>query len=481
MNSSKVFFLALAFAIALNVDAVPMAIQKQTVAASLPETINVENIVNHLRSLESIAYSPQYNGTRSIAAGYNASADYVISQLIRNTPCDVKKQPFTVAVWTEVEQAALSLSSPISIVFKYGQDFGPLRYGGSAKVEISGSIQYIQGGCESSDWSSFKSGSIALVQQSSACEDYIKAFNAEKAGARAFLLFNTVGSTGYTSARLRDREWKNGDPLVQIPSLALTYTTGQVLVGFASGASVNIKFNSITTYHDTFNVICDTNIGDESDILMIGAHLDSVPEGPGLVDNGSGSSALLEVVIQFFKSNIRPTKRVRFAWWGAEEIGLLGSRHYVRDLSTNDPVALGKISLYINFDMVASPNAVRYILDSKSAPPVAQPGSLLIQQTFEDYFGSNKLVYTFSGMSTGSDYYPFLAANIPAGGLFTGAGSIKTATQRTTFGGYANAAYDPCYHLPCDSLENIDQVYLEQNAKAAAYALEILSQTPKSK
>ena len=190
---------------------------------------------------------------------------------------------------------------------------------------------------------------------------------------------------------------------------------------------------------------------------MAGAHLDSVQDGAGINDNGSGSAALLEVAIQLTKQ--KPTNTVRFAWWGAEESGLLGSEHYVANLTPEEREA---IALYLNFDMIGSPNFMFGVYDgdnsSGTAPPgFIPPGSAEIEDVFESFFADRGLAFNDTEFSGRSDYGPFIAVGIPAGGLFTGAEGVKTAAQAEAYGGVAGAAYDPCYHQFCDNLRGDGQ------------------------
>jgi Zn-dependent M28 family amino/carboxypeptidase len=201
-----------------------------------------------------------------------------------------------------------------------------------------------------------------------------------------------------------------------------------------------------------WNVIAETSGGNARNVVMAGAHLDSVQEGPGINDNGSGSAALLETAIQMAK--VKPTNKVRFAWWGAEESGLLGSEHYVAELSDE---AADDIALYLNFDMVASPNYMFGIYDGDNsggtaAPGFIPPGSAQIEDVFEAFYASRGEPSQDSEFSGRSDYGPFIAVGIPAGGLFTGAEVPKTAAEAALCGGVAGAALDPCYHAFCDNL-----------------------------
>ena len=211
---------------------------------------------------------------------------------------------------------------------------------------------------------------------------------------------------------------------------------------------------------------------------MVGAHLDSVGTGPGINDNGSGSAALLEMARHINKMKLR--NKVRFIWFSAEESGLLGSEAYVASL---DDAQRSKIAAMLNFDMIASPNFVRFVYDGDqgSFPPgpgdlVAPPGSDEIEQIFLDYFEDQGLANEPTAFDGRSDYGPFIEAGIPAGGLFTGAEELKTPAQAAIFGGTAGEQFDPCYHLGCDNIFNLSNRGFEQMADAAAHVLVTLAQ-----
>jgi len=225
----------------------------------------------------------------------------------------------------------------------------------------------------------------------------------------------------------------------------------------------------------TVNIIADTLTGDGSSVIVVGSHLDGVRTGPGINDNGSGSALNLELAL-LLSNCLNSKHRIRFAWWGAEELGLVGSTFYVSNLTMNHPEELKKIKLNINLDMVASPNSVFGIYNGSSAAEPIREKSTLIQREFEAFFtraGHSFKVEPFTGRS---DYGPFIEAGIPAGGLFTGAEVVKNAIERTNFGGLANAAYDPCYHEYCDSYENLSIDTLNVNAEASQHVLLLLDE-----
>ena len=198
--------------------------------------------------------------------------------------------------------------------------------------------------------------------------------------------------------------------------------------------------DATTTPITQYNVIGDSRSGDPKRTIVLGSHLDSVEAGPGINDNGSGSSMDLEIAEQVAKLGQKPKNRLRFAFWGAEEAGLVGSTDYVEELVGNGKIK--QVEANLNFDMVGSPNFVRFVYDgdlSDSAPPPsgAPNGSGQIEGLFNSYFDSQDLAHDPTAFDGRSDYGPFIANGVPAGGLFSGAEGIKTAEQAAVYGGTA--------------------------------------------
>ncbi len=213
-----------------------------------------------------------------------------------------------------------------------------------------------------------------------------------------------------------------------------------------------------------YNLIADWPGGDTSQVVMAGSHLDSVSSGPGINDNGSGSAAVLETALAVSRAQYKPTKHLRFAWWGAEELGMVGSRTYVNRLATGDR---SRISAYLNFDMIGSPNPGYFVYDDDPA----------IEKTFKEYFSGLGVPTEIETEGDGrSDHAPFKSAGVPVGGLFTGASRAKTAAQAAKWGGTAGQAFDRCYHSSCDTTANINDTALDRNSDAVAYAVWELSE-----
>ena len=228
-----------------------------------------------------------------------------------------------------------------------------------------------------------------------------------------------------------------------------------------------------------WNVIADFPGGDPNQVLMTGAHLDSVTAGPGINDNGSGSAAVLEVAKAVATTGFAPAKHLRFAWWGAEELGLRGSQFYVNNLPASERT---KIKGYLNFDMVGSPNAGYFAYDGdNSAGTGAGPGpagSAEIEAVIRAKFTSFGITMDDTDFDGRSDYGPFIAVGIAAGGTFTGAEGIKSSSQASRWGGTAGQAFDVCYHRSCDTASNINDTALDRNADAIAHAVWTLSEAP---
>ncbi|MDH3293948.1 MAG: M28 family metallopeptidase, partial [Acidimicrobiia bacterium] len=323
-------------------------------------------------------------------------------------------------------------------------------------------------GCEASDFAGLDfSGpsDIALVQRGT-CFFSVKATNAEAAGAEAIIIFNQgssptrLGPVSGNATALPDGSPSN----INIPMVGAPFAAGIALSESGVQARVVIDPPIETTQ---YNVIAELPGRNDDNVVMAGAHLDSVQQGPGVQDNGTGSAAILETAVQMAK--VKPRNTVRFAWWGAEESGLVGSTAYVNGLSDEE---ISDIALYLNFDMIGSPNFVHFIYDGddsdgEGAGP-GPDGSAQIEKFFEDFYEARGLPYKGTDFSGRSDYGPFIAVGIPAGGLFTGAEGVKTDEEAAIWGGTAGDQYDPCYHLACDTFDNISLEAFDVNSDAVA-------------
>ncbi|MCY1158987.1 MAG: family metallo-hydrolase [Citricoccus sp.] len=240
-------------------------------------------------------------------------------------------------------------------------------------------------------------------------------------------------------------------------------------------AGFNSTRQYLTVYDDgeefeTFNIIAETEQGSDEEVIMLGAHLDGVPGGPGINDNASGAATLLEAATELGAQDT-VTNRIRFAWWGAEEFRRpYGSRHYVRELEDEDE--LDSVLAYVNVDMVASPNPVIGVYDAQDtdASMDIPEGSVKIMRFFADYFTARDQPWVATDWDMVSDQRPFVRADVPTGGLFTGSGERKSRREAGVFGGTAKAPRDPNYHTPQDDLDNVDLETLEIMTGAITHA-----------
>jgi len=228
---------------------------------------------------------------------------------------------------------------------------------------------------------------------------------------------------------------------------------------------------------ESFNILADTG-GSAENTVVVGGHLDSVREGPGINDNASGVAAMIEIARWMKESGITPANRVRFAFWGAEEDGLYGSQHYVDELSRAEKA---RTAANLNVDMLASPNGVRSIHDGDGSDfeQAGPAGSKQIEDVFFRFFEENSLPAETTPFDGGSDYEPFLQAGIPGGGLFSGDVETKTRAQVQSYGGTAGKDLDSCYHRACDTIKNTNPDLLKEMSAALAYATATYALAPR--
>ncbi|MFO7253074.1 MAG: M20/M25/M40 family metallo-hydrolase [Actinomycetes bacterium] len=450
---------------------------------ALVGAVDMSRVTEHLRALHRIATA---NGGNRAAGtpGYNASRDYVANRL-RRAGYRVSLQPFTFGYYEERTTPVLEQISPERVTYTPAPrdgdadagDFATMVYSGSG--DVTAPVHPVDvtvppaaepsstSGCETSDFTGFPRGAIALIQRGT-CEFAVKAANAQAAGAAAVIIFNEgqSGRTGVLRGSLKA-------PGITIPVVGTSYDIGKDLAT-ADRPVVRVATKTVSETRTTHNVIAESRHGDADKVVMLGAHLDSVPEGPGMNDNASGAAAVLAVAEAL--GGTKTANRLRFAWWGAEELGLIGSTHYVQTLSDEERE---RIRLYLNFDMIASPNGAIKIYDGRGSNAGAQPpGSAEIERLFRSHFDAKAQPYGTADLNDRSDYAPFRKAGIPVGGLFTGAGEKKTAEEAKLFGGTAGEPYDACYHRSCDGLTNINPRLLRITTEAIATAAVVYAFAP---
>ncbi|UPO77649.1 M28 family peptidase [Arthrobacter sp. Helios] len=451
----------------------------KTDSDKLRDKVTLKGLLGHLNAFQAAADAN--SGNRAAGTpGYEASARYVESQL-RKAGYTPFRQAFTYEQFV-LNGDALEQVSPNPATYTAGTDYLTMSYSGSGDVTAAVTAVDINltgnransSGCEAEDFAGFTAGNIALLQRGT-CAFGDKVANAAAAGAAGAIVFNQGNDvpgddrTGLINGTL-------GSELSAIPAVGTTFALGETLAGTA-GVTLRLAVDSAIKATETFNVIADTPKGDPTRQVVVGAHLDSVAEGAGINDNGSGSAAILETAIQLGKTGkFKLENQVRFAFWGAEEDGLVGSTHYVSQL---DETGLQNTLANLNFDMVGSTNFVRFVYDGDGdAFGTAGPtGSDVIEGVFESYFASAGLASAPTEFSGRSDYQAFINNGIPAGGLFTGAEGIKTPEEAALFGGTAGTAYDPCYHSVCDNRSNISNKAMDEMSDAVAHSVLTFAQT----
>ncbi|GIM90779.1 M20/M25/M40 family metallo-hydrolase [Paractinoplanes toevensis] len=445
----------------------------------LRDAVTVNGILGHERVLQRIANSN--GGTRaSGTTGFTASATYV-KDTLRAAGYRVSEQEFTFPFFRDLAPATLAQVSPAAAT--YATD--TFTYSGSGTVTgtlvPTTDVQVpppatpgVTSGCEAADFPpAGDAPAVALIQRGT-CTFAIKASNAVAAGYDAVIIFNE-GQTGRTALVTGDL-----GQVFDVPIIGLSYADGAALVTAAKAGPVSVRVSTSTETDltaKTSNILAETPGGDPDKVLVVGAHLDSVADGPGINDNGSGVSTVLETARQLSALKVKPRQKIRFAFWGAEEGGLLGSEHYVDTLPDAD---LAKIFANLNFDMVGSPNYVRFAYDGDgSAYPGTSgpPGSAEIEAVFHDYFTAQGLASGEKEFNGRSDYGPFIAVGIPAGGVSSGSDGVKTEEEAEVYGGTAGVIYDPCYHKACDTISNVSTKALAELGDAAAHGIYTLAMT----
>jgi Zn-dependent M28 family amino/carboxypeptidase len=429
-----------------------------------------EGTFRHLRAFQNIA--SMSGGNRAAGtSGYDRSAEYVAERLME-AGYRVHFEDFEFPFFEERVPPVLLVSSsdgrqePVPAAA-----LRTLTNSGSSNVTaqlhpvnlgLAGEEPPLasDSGCKTTDFEDFERGRVALIRRGT-CTFQTKVENAAAAGAVGVVIMNegTDGRTDAFSGQLSQ--------LAPIPVVGVSYDRGRSLeIAARAGATVHLKVNAVTGKRLTRNVLADTAWNSDSSLIIVGAHLDSVPEGPGINDNGSGSAVVLEAALRLAQGPAQARRGVRFAFWGAEERGLIGSRHHVGGLSEE---VRRQVALYINLDMVGSPNFGRFVQGSAATGDGL--AAVVRRELLADFREHNLSVEERAAGRFGSDDSPFSQKGIPTVGLYTGAGGPKSEAQASLFGGAAGHPYDPCYHKACDTIENINRDVLEQNTRALVRAL----------
>ncbi|MCV7302799.1 M28 family peptidase [Mycobacterium barrassiae] len=440
-------------------------------AADLASKVGIDGMYGHLQELQKIADAN--DGTRANGTpGYDASIDYV-TRILQDKGFDVQTPEFEVLDRTEggnpqltiggrnhkVDQASLLITTP---------------RGGLNAVTLR--PQKTAAGCRSADYGTVSmKGAIAVVDDTG-CSIVDKQNAAVDKGAVGLLVVSAPQPGAGSPAGLFTPGYyqKLTIPVGVIgtdANAALRRTT----------APVKLVLDRKPVMKKTRNVLAQTKSGDTRNVVMVGAHLDSSAVSPGINDDGSGVAAVLETAVALGSSpQIR--NAVRFALWGSEENSLQGPTKYIRGLQGGQ---LDEIALYLNLDMIGSPNAGYFTYDGdQSAQPNPEipvqsvpDGSAGIERTLAAYLNSAGVRPADMPLTRYTDYYPFLSVGVPVGGLTTGGAQLKTEVQARLWGGRAGLPYDPNYRTPRDTIDNIDRDALAVMGSAAAFAVGTYAQS----
>ncbi|KAI1416205.1 Zn-dependent exopeptidase [Hypoxylon sp. FL1857] len=422
---------------------------------ALVDSILVEDLLGCAQDLEDIAYSTSRRNRVHGTDGHLNSVKYFVDQLNSlGDYYDVQLQDFTTEVTLE-SHAELSINGETV-------EAGGFSFGNNGTWTDTPLVTVANLGCNAEDFPDSLSGAIALIARGD-CTFIQKITLAGEKGAIAAIIYNNADA-GLAAGTL-------GGVNNEIPVGGISRADGLRLVSqLSNGATVTSsgEFWQYIANTTSYNVIASSKRGDANNVLFLGAHSDSVEAGPGINDNGSGSCGLLTIAKQL--AQWTTNNQVRFAWWTAEEEGLLGSEHYVAIAAPSD---LDRVRLYLNFDMIASPNYVLGIYDGDGSAfnLSGPPGSAEVEALFEAWYEAQDLPYVGTEFSGRSDYGPFLDVGIPCGGLETGADGVKTEEEVVLFGGTAGIWYDPNYHSAKDNVTNLNLEAFEATSRGIAHAV----------
>ncbi|KAL2074946.1 hypothetical protein VTL71DRAFT_8726 [Oculimacula yallundae] len=432
-----------------SITAAFIALKSFTTATELltPEKIEAGvkqvDLERNLYNLNQIA--KRNGGNRAFGLpGYKASSDYVLERVQTRfgDQFDTTLQYFN---HTFEQTRDISVTGPdgedVDVITLLYNNATPLPGGVTAPLIDTPVDDVLGSGCTAAAWEGINpTGKLVLIKRG-VCAISIKLKFAKDLGAVGAILYHNLDGTP-NSATLSAENIGLISPVGLITKAVGEAWKARLSAGEA--LTVTLLVDSVFETRESWNIFSETKEGDPNNVVMLGAHLDSVQAGPGINDDGSGTSGILEILTAFrhykgFKN------KVRFAWWGAEESGLIGSLYYTSHLSEAEA---DKIRFYFNYDMIGSPFPVWAIY--KGDNPGDAPGA----QILLDYLVAKGKPAYYGGFGTGSDYVGFLQLGIPSSGLFSGAG----------------APTDPCYHLACDTTSNINAEALTLNSKAAGYA-----------
>lgn len=458
-------------------------------ALAAPEThfntmgVTGDDTMAYLKDISDITWKYEDEEFRALGTkGYEEASEYV-EKVLTDLGYEVKRQNFTVPSQKfgtieltvdgeTVKAQSLSYTEGTEDPITDAALVLPVddNYGDNAGGEL---------GCSADDFDETAKDAIVLVQRGE-CAFSEKVVNASEKGAAGVIVYNNT--EGDLNGTLGERFEGSA------PAVSVDQATGDSLRDKVTAEDADVKA-SLTletefTESETWNILAETKAGDPNNVHMLGAHLDGVPEGPGINDNASGVAGVLSVAKGLANQERDVDNKVRIGIWGAEEVGLVGSTHYVESLSEEE---LGKITSYLNYDMIGSNNYAVSTLDAngdyRDIPEgVTVPeGSVELEKLYTDYFESVDQPYIGAEFSGRSDYQAFMDAGIPVGGVNSGADEVKTEEEAEKFGGEVGKQLDTNYHKITDTLENVNVDSVNAIVPAIANATYQLAYTDEHK
>jgi hypothetical protein len=471
--------------------------------SKLVECVQKDDLMAHLQEFQDIANAnPGPDGMPSRNSGepgYKASADYV-ANVMQAAGYNVTIQTYKFTYYAYVGFPTFSEVSPTAQNYQLVTQWYPGKVDSGpvmAQIQPAGGIVLpptqtpsSTSGCTAADFVGFVPGRIALIQRGG-CFYGIKVLNAQAAGAAGVIIFNegNPGRTDATPGVFFDPAGNEFIPTIPVAFASFAVGSGlynqyqQAVHDAAPLPVVSLSISAIIDPNrDDYNVIADSKGGDKNHVMVVDAHLDAI-YGAGMLDNASGSAAILDIAQKL--KNVNPVSKLRFIWFGGEELGLLGSSAYIDSLS---PTELSHIGYDLDADVFGTPNYIIGVLDpaapdffgrtvTSTFPNRVYKASTIARDQAVKYFDSVGFNHEFLA-PTGTDAYNFNLVGIPASGLLTGQDCCKSQNEVDLFGGFLGnyegnvPSFDGgCVDNPfrwCDNIDNIDPNNLTLMSKAFA-------------
>lgn len=432
----------------LPASAGPAAPAGPKLAQQLTRAVTVDGMNRHLIAFQRL--SDRNGGNRAPGTpGHRASTDYVTSKLT-DAGFTVTAQDFPVRYSAPLAERLVVGGTAVTVHMALYTPDTPV---GGVTGRLAVPPDDPAHGCDATNYAGADyAGTVVLVRRGG-CPFAVKQQAAAAAGAIATIIYNTADTWLRANLVSEDN--------ARIPTGGVSRSIGEALLAKA-GQQATVELRTLTEMRTSRTLIAQTTTGRADNVVMAGAHLDSVVEGAGVGTNGSGAAALLELALKMGPAP-KVNNAVRFVFWGAWEFGIVSAPYYLDHLSFEEQL---DIALYLNMDGIAAPNAGYFVYDGDAGPY----GSTQIEDAFATYLearGTRTERIPLPAMR--SDHLPFLSEGIPSGGVFTGNQDVKTPAQAAKWGGTAGVPFDACYHEACDNLGNVDRAVLDRNADALAW------------